>query len=187
MELLIGMLLSSIVIGMCYYSIAAYSKQFSMFKKNKIKLWNIIQFQSVLNENCFATNHIKYSNGKLEIEDSENKIWNYYFFDSLVLRDHDFVVDSFFLKIKNVTNSNLENSKSYADDVIEGLEIQSVLAPRACWIFREGTSIEIGQNLIFYGENDSLVACKVDEIKGKIQRQLMYCARIKNYYIFSAQ
>lgn len=67
------------------------------------------------------------------------------------------------------------------------LEIQSVLAPRACWIFREGTSIEIGQNLIFYGENDSLVACKVDEIKGKIQRQLVYCARIKNYYIFSAQ
>jgi len=67
------------------------------------------------------------------------------------------------------------------------LEIKSVLAPRACWIFRESSSIEIGQNLIFYGENDSLVACKVDEIKGKIQRQLVYCASIKNYYIFAVQ
>jgi len=137
MELLIGMLVSSIVIGMCYFSITAYGKQFLLYKKNKVNLWNIIQFQSVISENCFATNGVSYSNGKLEIDDYKNQKWNYYFYDSLVIREHNSIIDSFYFKIKNVVASDLLNSINYDNNIIEGIEIQTLLAGESYDFFIE--------------------------------------------------
>ncbi len=101
-ELLIGMIISSIVITFCYMSYTMISKQYMNYKLIKEELVDALQFNSILNNDIEKANSIHFNENKLIIVTEFNEILEYNFVERYILRNSDAVVDTFNLMPVNV-------------------------------------------------------------------------------------
>lgn len=104
MELLIGMIISSIVISFCYMSYTLIHKQYMNYKAVKVELVEALDLNSVLNSDIAKSEKIIYENNKLVLFKNENENLEYDFLETCILRKSGEVVDSFQFMPQNIAS-----------------------------------------------------------------------------------
>lgn len=112
MELLITMMISSIVIGLCYSAYSFTYKEFLLFKKVKQEVVDAMQFNSLLNSEFQNAEKIVYSEHQLLFYFENNNTLSYELNDSLIIRKESEIIDTFHLKATNVKASFLFENDS---------------------------------------------------------------------------
>ncbi|MGQ0827041.1 MAG: PilW family protein [Bacteroidota bacterium] len=105
MELLIGMIVSSIVIGFGYGTFFLIYKQYSSFKTVKIELVDVAQLNSILNHDFAIAEMIAFNENKLIIDRKNNLPLVYNFNDSIILRTDNELVDTFKIVSENIVTN----------------------------------------------------------------------------------
>lgn len=95
MELLVGMIISSIVIGFGYGTYALVYKQYLSYKTVKKEIVEAMQLNSILNSDFAAAENILFNENKLTIDKKDNIYLQYDFNDSIVLRKENEITDTF--------------------------------------------------------------------------------------------
>ncbi|MES2140745.1 MAG: prepilin-type N-terminal cleavage/methylation domain-containing protein [Bacteroidota bacterium] len=110
LELLIGMILSSIVIGFCYTGYSIIHKQYLNYNNIKRENTNAIQLNSILNTDFVNAGYVMYDGDKL-ILNSENKDQlQYEFKENYILRSTSGLIDSFMFSPVNISPEYLKES-----------------------------------------------------------------------------
>jgi len=109
MELLIGMIISSILITFCYSSYTIIYKQFLTYKKIKNELTETIQLNSVLN-NDFANSKSMYFNKNSLYMNRSISPLEYSFSENYILRIEREVIDTFHITAKDITVNYFKES-----------------------------------------------------------------------------
>ena len=110
LELLIGMILSSIVIGFCYTSYSIIHKQYLNYNTIKRQNTAAIQLNSILNTDFINAEYIMYDTDKL-IFNSENKVHLHYEFkENYILRVDNGLTDTFMFAPLNIITGYLKES-----------------------------------------------------------------------------
>jgi prepilin-type N-terminal cleavage/methylation domain-containing protein len=95
MELLIGMIISSIVIGFGYATYSLIYKQYLGYKDVKEKIVELTQLDHVLRTDLITAEIISFNDNKLFLSGKDFKIVQYHFQDSLIVRTANEVKDTF--------------------------------------------------------------------------------------------
>lgn len=95
MELLVGMIISSIVIGFGYGVYSLMYKQYSSYKIVKREVVGAMQLNSVINNDFSNAEIISFSDNKLTINRHNKLPLQYDFSDSLILRKDNEITDTF--------------------------------------------------------------------------------------------
>jgi prepilin-type N-terminal cleavage/methylation domain-containing protein len=95
LELLIGMIISSIVIGFGYAAYSLIYKQYLGYKKVKEKIVEITQFDHVLTTDITAAETISFNDNTLSLYGKDSKTLQYHFQDVLILRTENETTDTF--------------------------------------------------------------------------------------------
>ena len=112
MELLIGMIISSIVISFCYMSYSMIYKQYMNYKAVKVELVEALELNSVLNSDISKAEKIVFDNNKLILIKEENKSFEYNFLEKYILRKTGEVVDTFNLIPLNIVSKQIASVSS---------------------------------------------------------------------------
>lgn len=118
MELLIGMIISTIVIGFCYMSYSLIYKQFMTYKAIKIELVEAMELNSVLNNDMGNSELILFDNNELTLVNEGKDALKYTFNETAVLRTAAAVVDTFKLKPINIVAHYLANENNLSNVVL---------------------------------------------------------------------
>jgi hypothetical protein len=113
-ELILGMVLSSIVVAFCYSGYSLIFERFMQFKKTKAKVNEIMQMNTTLLSDFSRANSIMYNNNQLSAS-CDSATFQYEFNEEYVLRKMNEVVDTFFLvprdiKVKLLNEEPVEES-----------------------------------------------------------------------------
>jgi prepilin-type N-terminal cleavage/methylation domain-containing protein len=101
MELIIGMIIGSIVVGFCYTGYRMILKQYLDFKKTKTEIGETMQFNTALRNDFVNAQTISYNENHLVMLNDSSKI-EYEFAETFILRDVKDVSDTFHLKPKEI-------------------------------------------------------------------------------------
>ena len=102
MELLIGMIISSIVISFGYGSYTVIYKQFLSFKEIKKDIVEKMQLNTVINSDFMNAELVNYHDKKLTFTRIQSNPLEYEFEDSLIVRKDQDVKDTFKLTSENI-------------------------------------------------------------------------------------
>lgn len=97
MELLVGMIISSLVIVFSYGAYELIYKQFLMYKSVKSKVVETTQFTTVLTTDFSNAQTVRFANNTIDLQLDNNTIC-YKLLDSVVVREFQEVSDTFQLK-----------------------------------------------------------------------------------------
>lgn len=105
LELLIGMIISSIVIGFGYSGYNLIYKRYLNYSETKKGITNIIQLNSVLNNDFINASSAQFESDKLILNYKNGLLKTYNFKDKLILREEAEHVDTFKLEVNNLMAS----------------------------------------------------------------------------------
>jgi len=112
LELLIGMIISSIVIGFCYTGYSIIYKQYLNYLIIKENISNTMQFNSILNTDFTTASSIIFETDKLILDFKSAPQLQYDFRQNYILRKTSDVTDTFMLSALNlVPKYNIENDQ----------------------------------------------------------------------------
>jgi prepilin-type N-terminal cleavage/methylation domain-containing protein len=94
MELMIGMIVSSIVTGMCYSGYMLISRQYQDYHKLKEQVNESMQLYTVLANDIAKSRSVLYANEHLQLEGDSVSL-NYFFTDDCILRNVNEITDTF--------------------------------------------------------------------------------------------
>lgn len=120
MELLIGMIVSSIVIAIGYSTYAIIYKQFSSYKLVKNQVVECMQLNTVLQNDIQGAEFVFFNEDQLKL-DSGDKMISYHFMDSLIVRDANEQADTFKLRNTDLIPSYAANGGGIGEGLINGL------------------------------------------------------------------
>lgn len=109
MELLIGMIISSIVISFCYMSYTLIYKQYQNYKIIKKELVEALQFNSVLGHDIVNADRVLFSENKLTLINNHEKGLEYNFSEAFILRKAGEVTDTFKLAPMNIVSDYIKH------------------------------------------------------------------------------
>lgn len=127
LELLIGMILSSIVIGFCYTGYSIIHKQYLNYNTIKRQNTSAIQLNSILNTDFINAESIMYGTDKL-ILNSDNKVQlQYEFKQDYILRSANGLTDTFIFSPVNIKPEYLKESTSLPLAIINEFSFDAVI------------------------------------------------------------
>lgn len=144
MELLVGMIVSTIVIGFGYGVYSLIYKQYSSYRTIKKEVVDAMQLNSTLNTDFAGAELISFTDNKLTIDRKNNLSLYYNFTDSYILRKENEITDTFKIIPASVTAGFI-----FADAkaVVSDLSFDSkVLGEPAHFVFTKQYSAEILMN-----------------------------------------
>jgi len=115
MELLIGMIISTIVISFCYMSYTLIYKQFMNYKTIKMELVQALELNSVLNNDIGNSELVVFDNNELTLLNKQNEILKYNFNETEILRKSVDIIDTFKLKPINIVPHYLANENNLSN------------------------------------------------------------------------
>jgi len=128
MELLIGMIISSIVIAFSYGAYTMIYKQYLNFKQTKMKLMDVSQFNSVMQNDFIRANAIHFKENNLLLTNEKNVITlQYKFLDTYISRTDQEVIDTFHLNTENIKSNFIHSSGAITTDIINELSFESLV------------------------------------------------------------
>jgi prepilin-type N-terminal cleavage/methylation domain-containing protein len=95
MELLIGMIISSMVIASGYYAYSIIFDRFEKYRDVKKKLVTGEQLNSILNNDAFTADLISFRDDELVLTKGPEKSIRYHFYDERIIRTEQEVSDTF--------------------------------------------------------------------------------------------
>lgn len=101
LELLIGMIISSLVIAFGYGSYELIYKQFLNYKNVKVQLIQAEQLRSTWTTDMQKAKMVSFNENKLNLS-QEDDILEYTFLDSMIIRKDKEVSDTFFVAVQNI-------------------------------------------------------------------------------------
>jgi len=105
MELLVGMIISSLVIAFGYGTYSLIYKQYLSYKTVKMEIVNIAQLNSVLNHDFATAEMISFNEHKLNIDRKNSFPLVYNFNDSIILRIDNELTDTFKIVPGNIVTN----------------------------------------------------------------------------------
>lgn len=109
-ELLIGMVISSIVIGIAYYGYSAVNEQLHRYQKIKFEMTELLQLKSNLESEFFEAETVTLEEKRLLFLGKDTL--EYLFDDSLIYRKSNDVLDTFRVNTNNISISSIDGSKT---------------------------------------------------------------------------
>jgi hypothetical protein len=107
LELLIGMIISSLVIASAYYAYAIIYDRYEQYRLMKKKLLESEQFQSVLNNDAYISDVISFNDDQLVMTKPNGTSVQYHFYDRLITRAENDRSDTFALVAVNIKSQFL--------------------------------------------------------------------------------
>jgi prepilin-type N-terminal cleavage/methylation domain-containing protein len=95
MELLIGMIISSIVISFCYATYSIIYKQYLTYKAVKQEVVQTAQLNAILTTDFLNAETVTYDDTKLTLNNTDASVLEYNFNDEFILRRQAEIVDTF--------------------------------------------------------------------------------------------
>ena len=115
LELLVGMIISSLVIGFCFMSYFIIYKQYLNYRTTKQVISDVVLLNTVICSDFTKSNRITAVNENELILDYENKqVINYHFTPEFIIRKADETTDTFKINSSNcipVYITDMENEK----------------------------------------------------------------------------
>jgi prepilin-type N-terminal cleavage/methylation domain-containing protein len=111
MELLVGMIVSSIVIGFGYSAGTVIYRQFLSYKKAKMEILMTAQFMNVFGNDWYHADVVVVVNDGIEVGTS-SKLIRYEFKDTIMLRKTEEICDTFNLACKDLRIAMLSPGES---------------------------------------------------------------------------
>lgn len=118
LELLIGMIISSIVIGFCYLSYSIIYKQYMSYKILKLEIVETIQFNSILNSDFIKAETVVFGDNKLILNSTNRSSLQYDLMDNYILRKDGEVTDTFNLSAINVLPEYLPETEPSPTSIV---------------------------------------------------------------------
>lgn len=113
-ELLIGMIISSIVIGFGYAAYSLIYKQYLGYKNVKERLVETAQLNQILSNDLLNAENISFDENTLSLLKKNPNILQYQFLDTLILRKENEVTDTFRISPVNIqTTFLLRDNKTF--------------------------------------------------------------------------
>lgn len=125
LELLIGMIISSIVIGFCYMSYSIIYKQYMSYKILKLEIVETIQFNSILNADFISAETILFDENILILNSTNRSQLQYDFNDNNILRKDGEVTDTFKLFPTNILPQYLIESEQSISSIVNDFSFDS--------------------------------------------------------------
>lgn len=124
MELMIGMIIGSIVVGFCYMGYSIIWKQFIDFKKTKQEINNTIQFNEILMNDFSRSEKILFSDNQLAFH-SDSSVIIYNFTETFILRSNNDNTDTFKFVTSELQPQYLEEIKSVSTGIIKSFSFNA--------------------------------------------------------------
>lgn len=121
MELLVGMVISSIVIAFGYSAYALIYKQYVSYKSVKTTVVETMQLHTTMSNDFNNAECITFGENKLKLSGS-NKLLMYNFIDSLVIRGDQEMSDTFKLAANDIQTTSVFNHGTNNDRLINSLQ-----------------------------------------------------------------
>lgn len=125
LELLIGMIISSIVIGFCYLSYSIIYKQYMSYKILKMEIVETIQFNSILNTDFIKAETVLFHENKLSFNSTYKLPLQYDFNDKYILRKDGETIDTFRLATTNVLPKYLLEPEQLTNIIVSGFSFEA--------------------------------------------------------------
>lgn len=125
LELLIGMIISSIVIGFCYMSYSIIYNQYMSYKILKLEIVETIQFNSILNADFISAETILFNENILILNSTNRSQLQYDFKDSHILRKDGEVTDTFKLIATNILPQYLIESERSIPTIVNNFSFDA--------------------------------------------------------------
>ncbi len=127
LELLIGMIISSIVIGFCYTGYSIIYRQYINYSKIKREIVSAMQLNTVLNTDFINAASVTFDTDKLMLN-YENKLpLQYDFKENFILRKDREITDTFMFAPKNVIPIYLTESIESSDAQVNNFSFDVML------------------------------------------------------------
>lgn len=125
MELLVGMIISSIVIGFCYMSYSIIYKQYKSYKILKLEIVETIQLNSILNTDFINAETVLFDNDKLILNSANRSQLQYDFNDNYILRKDGEVTDTFKLSATEILPGYLLESEQIPTSIVNNFSFDA--------------------------------------------------------------
>lgn len=143
MELLIGMIISGVLISICYMSYTLINKQYLNYKTIKAELTEVLQFNSVLDRDIANAERMSFIESKLIINRKKKSDLEYNFEASFILRKEGEVTDTFRLISLNLIPSYLMSRGTMSENLLMSLSFDAlVLGEQEHFQFRKSYDAE---------------------------------------------
>lgn len=126
LELLIGMILSSIVIGFCYTGYSIIHKQYLNYNVIKRQNTAAIQLNSILNADFINAESVIYNTDKLILNSDKIQL-QYGFQENYILRENNGVTDTFMFSPFNIIPEFLKESTSLPLAIINEFSFDAII------------------------------------------------------------
>lgn len=118
LEILIGMIISSIVIGFCYTGYSVIYKQYLNYNAIKRQNTTAMQLNSVLNNDFVNAEFVRFELDKLIVNSNSNKELYYRFNENYILRRDKGLIDTFMLAALNITPEYFTENEQLQDRLL---------------------------------------------------------------------
>ncbi|MCW3071756.1 MAG: hypothetical protein JWO44_1646 [Bacteroidetes bacterium] len=122
MELMIGMIIGSIVVGMCYSGYSLILGQYGNYKKTKQQVNENMRLHTALSSDFKRSEQVEYREGQLLIT-LDSSVIGYNFSPALITRTDHEMTDTFHIEAKELKPGFLNNNAGSA--IITGLSFNA--------------------------------------------------------------
>lgn len=152
MELLVGMVISSIVIAFGYSTYAIIYKQYLSYKSVKTTVVETMQLHTTMSNDFNNAECITFGENKLKLS-GPDKLLMYNFIDSLVIRSEKEMSDTFQLAANDIQTTSVFNHGINNDTLINSLQFNiSVFDNKEHFTFTKKYSAHILMNYEMQGQ-----------------------------------
>lgn len=123
-ELLIGMIVSTIVIGACYVSYSFIYEQYESYRSIKNKTVEAMQLNSIVSVDFMDSELITYKENVLTLKNN-NGLLQYEFVDTLIFRRTNEVIDTFRLSPIDIQAKSIIKNQEKETAVINSLSFDA--------------------------------------------------------------
>lgn len=128
LELLVGMIISSIVIGFCYMSYSIIYKQYLNYKILRKEIVETIQLNSILNTGFVNAETVEFNSNRLVFNSQNGSQLQYDFTNNFIIRKDREVIDTFKLAATNVIAKDYMESEQSAMAIINDFAFDAKIA-----------------------------------------------------------
>ena len=123
MELLVGMIISALIISMCYYGYAIIQEQYISYRNSKSQIIQTMQLNALLNKDFVDSKVAFYKDNELNLVTQEGQII-YTFRDTYISRSKSDLSDTFKFSISSV---NVHQLRMNMGEVVDAFYFDAVL------------------------------------------------------------
>ncbi|HEX8514820.1 MAG TPA: hypothetical protein VF868_01385 [Bacteroidia bacterium] len=127
LELTIGMMISSVIIGACYSGYIIVYKQFNSYRSVKQHMSEAVQFRNNLQNEFFMSANVSFKDHTLVFHLKDSDMLQYEFLDTLVLRKTASVVDTFNIATASIKSGFVFNNDSIPMEFINFISFDAVI------------------------------------------------------------